>query len=65
MMSEPVEARRIERKPMSDLALPMRRSQRESSTVTDLERIESPALTSSTIKFSLLSKKGNRPQVCS
>lgn len=63
MMAESVETRKMERRPMFDVAMPMRRAQRDSSLiVNDGDEIHTgPA---NTIKFSLLSKKGNRPQVC-
>lgn len=61
LMSESIETRKTERRPMFDVALPMRKAQRDSS-LADSE--DGQATPPNTIKFALLSKKGNRPQVC-
>ena len=71
MMTESVESRKFERKPMFDVPLPMRRPPvRETVTTADDSEGDAPAPapappteTSSTMKFSLLSKRGNRQQV--
>lgn len=67
MMSESVESRKFERKPLFDVPLPMRRTHiRESAAATDDSENEAPAppaVAPSTMKFSLLSKRGNRQQV--
>ena len=71
LMTESVESRKFERKPLFDVPLPMRRTARDGTTNTAAEDSggESPALVpaipTSTMKFSLLSKKGNRQQVSS
>lgn len=67
LMAESVESRRTERKPMFDVPLPMRRTVRD-ATNTPVEDSggESPAPATpgpGTMKFALLSKKGNRQQV--
>ncbi|KAK5109593.1 hypothetical protein LTR62_006830 [Meristemomyces frigidus] len=66
LMAESVESRRSDRKPMFDVPLPMRRSVRDSSNQTKQDNGgESPAPSRNglgTMKFALLSKKGNRQQ---
>lgn len=68
MMADSVESRRTERKPMFDVPLPMRRTARDAINVAAEDSGgESPAPAavhgSGTMKFALLSKKGNRQQV--
>jgi regulator of nonsense transcripts 2 len=69
MMSESVESRKNERKPMFDVPLPMRRAPvRDTAGAADDSDGESPmpaaaAQPAGTMKFSLLSKRGNRQQV--
>jgi regulator of nonsense transcripts 2 len=63
LMSESVESRKFERKPVFDVPLPMRRA-RESTTNTD-DNVGEPtpqAAPENTMKFSLLSKRGNKQQ---
>ncbi|KAI7569410.1 ARM repeat-containing protein [Hortaea werneckii] len=65
MMAESVESRRTDRKPMFDVPLPMRRTVRDATSTADDSGGESPAPAASgqgTMKFALLSKKGNRQQ---
>ncbi|KAI7204776.1 hypothetical protein KC365_g17869 [Hortaea werneckii] len=65
MMAESVESRRTERKPMFDVPLPMRRTVRDATSTADDSGGESPAPAApgqGTMKFALLSKKGNRQQ---
>ncbi|KAI7553787.1 hypothetical protein KC331_g991 [Hortaea werneckii] len=65
MMAESVESRRTERKPMFDVPLPMRRTVRDATSTADDSSGESPAPAApgqGTMKFALLSKKGNRQQ---
>ena len=64
MMAESLESRKFERKPLFDVPLPMRRKDREVATNTD-STSEEPAgpAPSSTMAFSLLTKRGNRQQV--
>lgn len=62
MMSESVEVRRSERRPMLDIAMPIRRAPQPNGVSQDSsEALPNPA--PETVKFSLLSKRGNRPQV--
>jgi regulator of nonsense transcripts 2 len=60
MMAESLESRKHERKPLFDVPLPMRSKNREAS-----ETKGSGGEGSSTMAFSLLTKKGNRQQVTS
>ncbi|KAF2651212.1 ARM repeat-containing protein [Lophiostoma macrostomum CBS 122681] len=63
LMSESVESRKFERKPVFDVPLPMRRA-REAIVNADDSGGEAPApaLPVNTMKFSLLSKRGNKQQ---
>lgn len=65
LMAESVESRKFDRKPMFDVPLPMRRTVRD-ATADDSggESTPAPAPPSlaNTMKFALLSKKGNRQQ---
>jgi regulator of nonsense transcripts 2 len=64
LMSESAESRKFERKPVFDVPLPMRRA-REATVNPEDSASEAPAptiLTSNTVKFSLLSKRGNKTQ---
>ena len=63
MMAESVETRKAERRPMFDVAMPMRRAQRDVPLIMS-DGDEGQSGPPNTIKFSLLSKKGNRPQFC-
>ncbi|KAI9695944.1 MAG: hypothetical protein M1820_008356 [Bogoriella megaspora] len=66
MMAESVESRKFERKPVFDVPLPMRRAPiRDVNTTADDSEGEAaapPVVPSGTMKFSLLSKRGNRQQ---
>lgn len=72
MMAGELESRKFERKPIFDVPLPMRRAGREASTTTTEDSQEmaapapapepAPAPVINTMKFSLLSKRGNRQQ---
>lgn len=59
MMAESLETRKVEKRPLFDVTLPMRRAQRDMTSTLAPDEEEQ---TENTIKFSLLSKKGNRPQ---
>ncbi|KAF1968136.1 ARM repeat-containing protein [Bimuria novae-zelandiae CBS 107.79] len=63
LMSESVESRKFERKPVFDVPLPMRRA-REAAVAAEDGGTETPAPTVPTnmVKFSLLSKRGNKNQ---
>lgn len=65
MMSESLESRKFERKPMFDVPLPMRRAQRPQtagSDGSDNERVASPPPLN-TMAVSLMTKRGNKQQV--
>jgi regulator of nonsense transcripts 2 len=63
LMSESVESRKFERKPLFDVPLPMRRA-REAATNPEeaANEVPIPVAPSNTVKFSLLSKRGNKTQ---
>lgn len=65
MMSESLDSRKFDRKPMFDVPLPMRKAPRESSTMnaddSGNEGTATPPKTNS-MAFSLMTKKGNRQQ---
>lgn len=65
MMSESLDSRKFERKPLFDVPLPMRRAQPQVSSTGDdsvNERTTTPP-NANTTAFSLMTKKGNRQQV--
>jgi regulator of nonsense transcripts 2 len=69
MMADSVESRKFERKPMFDVPLPMRRTVPQAVHLVAEDsgndsRPQSPADGAGKMKFALLSKKGNRQQVC-
>lgn len=61
MMADSVESRKFDRKPVFDVPLPMRKTATATSTPNSepSQPIEAP---SNTMKFALLSRKGNKPQ---
>jgi regulator of nonsense transcripts 2 len=63
-MSESAESRKFERKPVFDVPLPMRRAREATINAEDSgnEAPVVPIMPSNTVKFSLLSKRGNRTQ---
>ncbi|KAF2004792.1 ARM repeat-containing protein [Amniculicola lignicola CBS 123094] len=70
MMSESLDSRKFERKPLFDVPLPMRRARGETAGADDpapTPVVEAPApapsLPINTMKFSLLSKRGNKQQM--
>lgn len=64
MMSESMQSRKSERKPMFDVPLPMRRApNRENNLYDENENIPTPAEPPKTMAFSLMTKRGNRQQV--
>lgn len=65
MMAESLESRKFERKPLFDVALPVRQKVKDSTPAAEpLEQGEHTAsVPSQTMAFSLLTKKGNRQQV--
>lgn len=65
MMSDSLDARKFDRKPMFDVPLPMRKAPKEpSTTITDDSGNEGTATPPkvNTMAFSLMTKKGNRQQ---
>lgn len=65
MMSESLDSRKFERKPVFDVPLPLRRGQREITSTGDdsgNERTATPSKADTTA-FSLMTKRGNRQQV--
>ena len=67
MMSESLDSRKFDRKPMFDVPLPMRRAQRETTTAAEDSGNEGGTATppnANTMAFSLMTKKGNKQQAC-
>lgn len=67
LMSESVESRKFDRKPTFDVPLPMRRAGRETQAAGSEESAPTPPpapapLAMNTMKFALLSRKGNKQQ---
>lgn len=65
LMAEGVESRKFDRKPVFDVPLPMRRATKETSTSaadSPEPAAAAPAQPAPTMKFALLSKRGNRQQ---
>ncbi|KAH7084481.1 armadillo-type protein [Paraphoma chrysanthemicola] len=63
LMSESAESRKFERKPVFDVPLPMRRAREAPANAEDSgNEAPVPIAPSNTVKFSLLSKRGNRTQ---
>lgn len=60
MMAESLESRKFERKQLFDVPLPVRSRNREQSMSTG----SGEAAPSGTMAFSLMTKRGNRQQVC-
>ena len=68
MMADSVDSRRFERKTVFDVPLPMKRSAREASAAEHPQPQappESSQAPMNTMAFSLMTKKGNKQQVCS
>jgi regulator of nonsense transcripts 2 len=67
MMAESLESRKHERKSTFDVPLPIRRKDRETSTMNESWTEESAPISDApsagTMAFSLLTKRGNRQQV--
>lgn len=61
LMSDSMDSRKFERKNLFDVPLPMRRTQREAAPFE--ETPDTPVAAPSVVKFSLLTKRGNRQQV--
>ena len=68
MTSESLDSRKFDRKPLFDVPLPMRKAQRETPIATGDDSGNEGSTTppsTNTMAFSLMTKKGNRQQVCS
>lgn len=63
MMAESLESRKFERKPVFDVPLPVRPKAKDPSA-NDAAAAEVVTPQAGKIAFSLLTKKGNRQQVC-
>lgn len=69
MMSESIDSRKFERKAVFDIPLPMKRSAREGAGAENAPEpvaapAQSPPAQHNTMAFSLMTKKGNKQQVC-
>ena len=64
MMAESLDSRKFDRKPLFDVPLPMRRAPKDISTAGEDSPSEGTATPPNTMAFSLMTKKGNRQQVC-
>lgn len=62
MMSESLDSRKFDRKPMFDVPLPMRRAQKDASMAAEDSPNEGTATPPGTMAFSLMTKKGTRQQ---
>ena len=63
MMSESIDSRKFERKPMFDVPLPLRRAPRDTLAAPEDNSTEVTASGRNTMAFSLMTKKGNRQHV--
>ena len=63
MMTESIDSRKFERKPMFDVPLPLRRAPRETLVSPEDYSTEVTASGRNTMAFSLMTKKGNRQHV--
>ena len=65
MMSESLDSRKFDRKPVFDVPLPMRRAQRPQTAGSDGSENEGSVTppTAKTMAFSLMTKKGSKQQV--
>ena len=63
MMSESLDSRKFDRKPLFDVPLPMRRAVRDTSNNAEDSPSEGTSTPPATMAFSLMTKKGNRQQV--
>ena len=61
LMSDSIDSRKFERKTLFDVPLPMRRTQRDASSEDQPEKLETEG--PGVVKFSLLTKRGNKQQV--
>jgi regulator of nonsense transcripts 2 len=64
MMAESLDSRKFERKAVFDVPLPMRRTQKDTSNLSDETTEPGEETAPNTMAFALMTKKGNRNQVC-
>lgn len=64
MMAESLDSRKFERKALFDVPVPVRRAQRVHQDNREDDTLTAAEATANTMTFSLMTKRGNRPQVC-
>lgn len=64
MMAESLDSRKFERKALFDVPLPIRKAQRATAESTEEGAGSGTETPPDTMAFSLMTKKGNRQQVC-
>lgn len=64
IMAESLESRKFERKPLIDVPLPVRAKNRDAQAASEAGENGMVGMGGNTMAFSLLTKKGNRQQVC-
>jgi regulator of nonsense transcripts 2 len=64
MMAESLDSRKFERKAVFDVPLPIRRGQRDTNVGAEDAVERDIQTTSDTMAFALMTKRGNRQQVC-
>lgn len=64
MMAESLESRKFERKPLFDVPLPVRPKNRDMPAPATAAQDQEPINPNNKMAFSLLTKRGNRQQVC-
>jgi len=63
-MAESLDSRKFERKTVFDVPLPIRRVQKEAPIISEDVNESGDRESSNTMAFSLMTKKGNKQQVC-
>ncbi len=63
LTTESLDSRKFDRKPLFDVPLPIRRSDRPKSIDSEHCNVADPAAPRDTMAFSLLTRRGNRQQV--
>ena len=64
MTAESLDSRKFDRKPLFDVPLPIGRSSKETIGASEADDLNGSSRSTDTMAFSLLTKKGNRQQVC-
>ena len=64
MMAESLDSRKFERKALFDVPVPVRRPRPVSQDIREDDPVTTAEPIASTMAFSLMTKRGNRPQVC-